>query len=128
MGMEHTVSYSDDAIRFWPRVTELLAQHDFPVQIRMIDGELALPDEMPNDSWKELRLGTPQGMLTLRRADKKIQVVTWGNADLPLRQAWNALAWAVAEVNKGQVQTDKGAKSSAAFREMVELPEVFSTK
>jgi hypothetical protein len=127
MGMEHAVTYSTEVIRFWPRLSELLGQRGLVVQPRMIDGELALPDETPPEGWKELRLGTPHGMLTLRKEDKRMLVITWGNADAPLRQAWNAVTWAVAEVTKGQIQTPAGAQASEDFLRTAELPTGFHT-
>src|SRR5262249_56077648 len=103
-------------------VGDVGARHGFPVQLRMIDGELAFPDETPPDAWKELRVGTPQGMVTLRREPGRLVLVTWGNADAPLRQAWNALTWACAEVSGGAVQTDAGPLSAAAFLRAADLP------
>jgi hypothetical protein len=90
--------------------------------MRMIDGALAFPDEMPPEAWQELRLGTPQGMVTVRRAPDHVAVVTWGNADAPLREAWNAIAWAFAEVGGGQVLAAAGPVAAADFRRTVDLP------
>src|SRR4051794_16420066 len=99
MGMDQTVTFAGSAPA-WPRVASLLAERGYPVQMRMIDGELAFPDEMPAATWREIRLGTPQGMITLRRQrtgdSEALVLVTWGNADAEMRQAWNALAWACA--------------------------------
>ena len=50
----------------------------------MIDGELAFPDETPADAWRELRVGTPQGMVTVRRDRDQVVLVTWGNAAVDL--------------------------------------------
>jgi hypothetical protein len=60
--------------------------------MRMIDGELAFPDETPPDTWRELRVGTPSGMITLRREIDGVTLVIWGNADENLRRDWNTLA------------------------------------
>src|SRR5262249_59502019 len=109
MGMDQTVSFAGKATPTWAAVSDLLARRGFPVQTRMIDGQLAFPDETPPDEWKELRLGTPQGMVTLRRAADAVVFVTWGNADAALRQAWNALTWAFAEAGGGTVQAAQGA-------------------
>ena len=67
MGMDQTVSFAGRPMPAWPAVRDLLQQHGFPVQVRMIDGQLAFPDEAPPENWRELRLGTPQGMVTVRR-------------------------------------------------------------
>ena len=122
MGMDQTVSLAGRTIPAWPSVAERLAQAGFPVQLRMIDGQLAFPDEAPAEDWKELRVGTPQGMVTVRRQGEELVFVTWGNADAGMRQAWNALAWAVAEVSDGRIATGDGAATAAEFRQQVELP------
>ena len=122
MGLEQTVTFARGHLPPWTEISDLLARRGFPVQVRMIDNELALPDEMPPDSWHELRLGTPQGMVTLRRDNHGIVLVTWGNADTALLQAWNALAWALAEVTGGRIQTVGGSVDAAAFRQTADLP------
>lgn len=122
MGMDQTVTFAGKSPPSWPAVRDLLAARGFPAQTRMIDGELAFPDEEPPESWRELRVGTPQGMVTLRRGPDHVVFVTWGNADDALRQAWNALAWAYAEAGGGRVQTPQGPADAAAFREGAELP------
>jgi len=58
------------------RAARLPGQRGYSVQLRMIDGELAFPDEVPPETWRELRVGTPQGMLTLRRDEEALTVVT----------------------------------------------------
>jgi hypothetical protein len=122
MGMEQTVTFPADAPPAWPAVRDLLARRGYPVQVRMIDGQLSFPDEEPPEGWRELRLGTPQGMVTLRRGPGRIDFVTWGNADPELRRAWNALVWAFAEAGGGAVQTPAGAVDAATFRRTAELP------
>jgi hypothetical protein len=103
-------------------VRDLLARRGFPAQVRMIDGELAFPDEEPAANWRELRLGTPQGMVTVRREGDRLVFVTWGNADAALTQAWNALAWAFAAAGGGQIVTPGGAWSVADFERQADLP------
>jgi hypothetical protein len=122
MGMEQTVTFTQEALPAWPRVRDFLTGRGFPVEMRMIDGELAFPDEAPPDNWRELRLGTPQGMVTLRREAHDLRFVTWGNADVALRQAWNALAWAYAEVGGGRVLTPGGPLTAQDFQRTAELP------
>src|SRR5262249_29441560 len=113
MGVEQTVTFPGGAVPAWPAARALLAPPGVPVQLRMSDGELAFPDEEPPEGWRELRLGTAQGMVTVRRAPDRVVTVTWGNADGPLRQAWNALTWAFAEAGAGQVQTENGPLGAA---------------
>jgi hypothetical protein len=122
MGMDQTVSFPGRPAPRWPAVAELLKQRGFPAQVRVIDGELAFPDEVPPEGWHELRMGTPLGMVTVRRQAGKLTFVTWGNADAPMRQAWNALAWAFAEVGGGLVQTPAGPLDAATFARQAELP------
>lgn len=107
----------------WAEFSNLLAAKSFPVQLRMIDGELSFPDELPAENWRDLRVGSPQGMITLRRDDSAIAVVTWGDADPAMRQAWNALAWAAAEVTAGHVDSQTPPKFAAG----VEMPPGFTS-
>jgi hypothetical protein len=94
----------------------------------MIDGQPAFPDEMPGESWQELRLGTPQGMVTVRREADQLTLVTWGNADAAQLEAWNALAWAFAEAGGGQILTGEGPVTPAEFRHTARLPNALREK
>lgn len=122
MGMDQSVTF-DSAPPSWDAVSELLARRGYPVQVRMIDGELAFPDERPPESWRELRLGTPGGMVTVRREGSALVFVTWGNAGPELLQAWNALAWAFAAAGGGRVVTAAGTVGADDFFRAAELPE-----
>jgi hypothetical protein len=124
MGMDQTVIFAGKALPGWLAVRDLLQQHGFPVKVMMIDGQLAFPDELPSETWRDLRVGTPQGMVTVRREPDRIVFVTWGNADSALQQAWNALAWAWAEAGGGQVQTPQGPVDAPGYRRLANLPEV----
>jgi hypothetical protein len=122
MGMDLAVTFPAGGTPTWDAVRDRLAGGGFPAQVRMIDGELALPDEAPPASWRELRVSTPQGMVTLRREADGIRAVTWGNADAALRQAWNAVAWACAAAGGGRVVTAAGPVSAEEFRRSADLP------
>ncbi|MBL8796086.1 MAG: hypothetical protein JNM56_19450 [Planctomycetia bacterium] len=122
MGLDQSVTFPVGVRPSYPALAELLARHSFPVQMRMIDGQLAFPDEAPPDDWRELRLATPQGMVTVRREPGRLTCVTWGNADASLLQAWNAVTWALAEATGGQVEAPSGAVSAAEFRMRADLP------
>jgi len=126
MGMDQTVSFSGLPPP-WEAVRDLLARHGYPVQMRMIDGQLAFPAEGPPEGWRELRVGTPGGMVTVRREPGQWVLVVWGNADAALRQAWNGLAWALAEAGGGQVWTPEGALSALDYRRQADLPESLRT-
>ena len=73
--------------------------------MRMIDGELAFPDETPPDNWREVRVAVSGGMITLRRESDGITLVIWGNADAGTREAWHALAQALAALAGGSERT-----------------------
>jgi hypothetical protein len=121
MGMEQTVSFVGQTIPPYTAVRDFLARHDFPLQMGTIDGQLAFPDELPEESWRELRVRTPHGMVTVRRDGERLLFVIWSNADAALVQAWNALVWAFAEVGKGRIETPEGLLEARAYRECVEL-------
>jgi hypothetical protein len=107
MGMEQTVRFPT-APPAWTAARDLLAARGYTFQVCMIDGELAFPDEQPPETWRELRLRTPQGMVTVRREANRLAFVTWGNADAGLREQWHALTWAFAEAGGGAVETAEG--------------------
>jgi hypothetical protein len=119
MGMDQKVTFPPEKTPTWTQLADLLAARKFPVQMRMIDGELAFPDETPPDTWRELRVGTAHGMVTLRREADGITLVIWGNADVKMRQTWNALAWAIAHLTGGAV----GDLTSEDFVKTAELPD-----
>src|SRR5260370_35498774 len=96
MGSDQAVPFPK-AIPTGNAVQALLADRRYPVQMRMIDGQLAFPDETSPEAWRELRIGTPQGMVTVRRDGQRLVFVTWGAADADMRQAGNGLAWALPE-------------------------------
>lgn len=115
MGMELRVTSA--ASVDWRAARDLLAARGFSVQLRMIDGELAFPDEEPADTWRELRLGTPQGMVTVRREPQCLLFVTWGNADVAMQRAWHAVTWAFASAGKGHVHQDAETLTAKEFSE-----------
>jgi hypothetical protein len=125
MGREQLVAWADGPVPSWAEVRDLLARRGFPAQVRMIDGVLAFPDEAPPETWRELRLSTPAGMVTVRREPDQVALVTWGNADAALLQAWNALTWAFAEAGRGQILLDGGPVTPAEYQRSADLPPSF---
>jgi hypothetical protein len=123
--MEQQVTFGAQGCPAWSALDGLFHQHGYAVQMRMIDGQLAFPDETPPEDWHELRLGTSGGMITVRRQGNAVELVTWGNADEAMRHAWNALTWAFAEVGGGQILQDGQALSAAEYRQRVALPANF---
>jgi hypothetical protein len=122
MGMEQKVDCAPGSMPSWESLRDFLAGRGFPIQLRMIDGQIAFPDEVPPPEWRELRVGTPQGMVTIRRQGENLTFVTWGNADPPLLQAWNALVWACAHLGNGQIQSATGTLSAEEYRRTSDLP------
>jgi hypothetical protein len=122
MGMEQTVTFAGKSIPSYTAVRDFLSQRGFPVQMGMIDGQLAFPDELPQENWRELRLRTPQGMVTVRREVERLVFVTWGNADNAMLQAWHALVWAFAEVGGGMIQTPEGILDARTYQMRASLP------
>jgi hypothetical protein len=127
MGMDQKVLFPPDKAPTWTQLSALLSQRNYPLQLRMIDGELAFPDETPPDAWRELRVSSRQGMVTLRREPDGITLVTWGNADQNMRQVWNALAWALAHLAGGSIRTMSGTVSLEEFVKAADLPAEFGS-
>jgi hypothetical protein len=61
-------------------------------------------------------------MITIRRGSEGVELVTWGNADAALRQAWNALTWAFAACSQGSVLTGAGKLSAKEYRQRDSMP------
>ena len=94
--MERVVEFTGSAPS-WQAIQREATALGLPLSIRMIDGLPAFPDEVPEDGWKEVRVSTPSGMISLRQQTGKLAIIVWGNADENLRQEWEQLAAAVAK-------------------------------
>jgi hypothetical protein len=125
MGMDQKVVFEQKQMPSWAEVVDLLATRKLPIQLRMVDGELALPDETPPHDWRELRVSTPGGMVTLRRETDGVTFVIWGNADANMQKAWNTLTWALAHLTGGKVRSTQGEQLADAFAKTAELPDGF---
>ncbi len=122
MGLNLSITFADSPPS-WERAQTLLANQGWGVQMRMIDGQLAFPDEQPPEQWRELRVAAAQGgMVTIRRDGSTIQCVIWGNADKATKETWNALAWAFAAAGQGLIHIEQAALSADQFRLQAELP------
>jgi hypothetical protein len=128
MGMDQTVRFAKGPVPTWPSVRELLAGLGYAVQLRMIDNELAFPDEEPSEQWRELRMATAEGMVTARRTADGVVLVVWGNADAGLRQAWNALSWAFAQAGSGTIQNGDETVDAATYRRTAEFPPIMQRR
>lgn len=118
MGMDLQVVFPA-AAPDWPAVVERLATRGLAVQMRMIDGELAFPDETPPAGWRELRVAADGHMVTARRSETGVALVVWGNADAAQRRLWHALAWAFAAAAGGLIHTEQGALDAETFARQV---------
>ena len=124
MGMELKVTFATGKVPAWPAVAALLAAEGSssslpPVEMRMIDGELAFPDEAPPEGWRELRVALGGAMVTVRRGADEASVVAWGNADAAQLRLWQTLAWALAAAGEGSVLTPDGPVNAATFGKQV---------
>ena len=102
MGMECIVTFRAEEPT-WDAIRKRVETGGGMVQMRMIDGMPALPDEEPPEDWREIRVSLGGGMLALRREPGRMRVVVWGNADEALKRDQHKLAQACAEVGGGFV-------------------------
>jgi hypothetical protein len=103
MGMQKRVVFPSEPPA-WPAVVALLAEARCAVEMRMIDGELAFPDEQPPEGWREIRVAASGAMVTVRRGPNEVVLVAWGNADAAQERLWHALAEAFTRAGQGQSQ------------------------
>jgi len=115
VGVERVIRFSGE-LPDWPVVATRLAEAGETPVVRMIDGQPAFPDEVPELGWRELRVGLSGGMITLRRDGSEVRVVTWGASDLALTRSWDRLCWAVAAASSGILLTADGPQDAEAFR------------
>ena len=115
MGLDTTIRFASSEIPSWDAIRTLLAQLGEVVQLRMIDGLPAFPDEVPEPSWKELRLGLSAGMVTIRRGVNVLTCVIWGTNDPALQVSWNKVILACAIAGLGLVETPEGPLSPQQF-------------
>lgn len=112
MGLDRAVSIPAGAAPAWDEIKLRLVSIDEPAPLRMIDGQPAFPDDVPDAGWRELRVGAGGGMITIRRAPGFITCVVWSSADPALLAARDRVAWACAAAAGGTVQTDTGSAVS----------------
>jgi hypothetical protein len=80
MGLEREVVFNGP-VPAW----SVVAAHLTDVQMRMIDGQLAAPEEQPHEPWHELRVARDGEMLTIRRLADRVVLVGWAEPS-PARQ------------------------------------------
>ena len=115
MGMDLRVNFVGRETPKWQAVAAAMQARGWSVTMRMIDNELAFPDETPPETWRELRVGADGAMVTIRRAADGIALVAWGNADAAQRRLWHRLAWAFATAGAGVIHTDAGPQTPDEF-------------
>ena len=69
-----------------------LAVAGLPSTLAMVDNVLQGPGATPPAAWRDARLRTPAGIVTLRRVPSGVAVVIFGNADESLRAAQRTIA------------------------------------
>ena len=77
--------------------------------------------KLPDAGWKELRVGTAAGMITIRRRPGMLSCVVWGNPDAALNAAWTKVIWACAEAGNGSIEMPAGLLSAEDFAQSVNL-------
>lgn len=115
MGLACTVRFPGGPPPAWDAIKDRLAEVGEPAPLRMIDGMPAFPDETPERGWRELRVGTGPGMVTIRREADALHCLIWGNADAAFLAARDRVAWACAAAGGGNVITPSGELSAAEF-------------
>jgi hypothetical protein len=78
-----------------PTLLDRLAAAGLPSTLAMVDHVLQGPGATPPAAWRDARLRTPAGIVTLRRVSSGISVVVFGNADDALRAAQRTVAEAL---------------------------------
>ncbi|GIW80277.1 MAG: hypothetical protein KatS3mg105_2084 [Gemmatales bacterium] len=122
MGLEVRIKLAEATLPDWSAVADLLRDHRIEVQLRMIDGALAFPDESPPTDWRELRVAIGGEMITLRRNPGGVDFVVWGNAGPDLLRARDWVIWALARLTGGVIETESGTYTSREFSEQKGLP------
>jgi hypothetical protein len=72
-----------------PRMSDLvekLRAGGVATTVIMVDNQLHAPDAPVPDGWRDVRLRTPAGMLSLKRREGGVAVVVFGNADPQLSE------------------------------------------
>jgi hypothetical protein len=104
MGLDRKVRFDPKHLPAWPAMAAKFKSQGLSLSMRMIDGELAFPDEEPSADWHEVRVAVAGNMVTLRRDADGITLVIWGNADEALKQAWEQMAQGLASLTQGAVE------------------------
>jgi hypothetical protein len=115
MGLERTIRLPADGELSWKGVNEQLVRAGIAASIRMIDGLPAFPDEDPSPDWREIRIGTSAGMVTIRRSAGTVSCVIWGTGDQVLTDLWMKVIWACAAASAGLIESPSGPLTADEF-------------
>lgn len=121
MGLDRAVRFPSGTLPTWDSIRDRLLAVGTPVTLRMIDGMPAFPDESPEPGWREIRLGTVAGMVTLRSIASGLTCIVWGSADPALLREWDAVCWACASAGAGLVETPAGPIGADDFARATNL-------
>lgn len=88
MGLERLAPHPDRPL---PEIAAALAAAGVTAMVVMIDNAFVAPGRPLPEVWRDARLKTPAGTVTLARRPDGIAVVVFGNADEPLRAAQDAI-------------------------------------
>lgn len=103
MGLDRKLRFDPARTPEWPALVARCKSLGIDVAMRMIDGELALPDEMPSPTWREVRVAVAGDMITLRREPDGIALVVWGNAGDAMLERRDRLAEAIVALTGGTI-------------------------
>jgi hypothetical protein len=98
MGAEVIVQGEPPPLR---ELLDRLASTGLPSTVMMVDGALQMPGAVPAGDWRDVRLRTPAGTVTLARRPKGVAVVVFGNADAALQAAQRQVADALGALGAG---------------------------
>jgi hypothetical protein len=107
MGMERIINLAS-APADWAAIQREAAAAGLGVTVRMIDGLPAFPDEVPEPGWREVRISTASGMMTVSQRPGRMAIVVWGNAEGKLREEWDSFAQACAKAVGGTFDAAPG--------------------
>ena len=85
MGLEERIACTD--LPPLERVLSALAADGYPSMIVMVDGALVMPKAAPPTHWRDVRLRTPDGTVSIVRHEGAVAAVIFGNADERLQKA-----------------------------------------
>jgi hypothetical protein len=78
-----------------------LAAEGLPTAVAMVDGALQPPMAPVPEDWRDVRLKTTAGMVTLSRKPGAIKVAVFGNADEALKEAQGKVCEALGALQPG---------------------------